>query len=91
VTEVIWKKNCIADLSPLADANGFVLILTPCNTLFFGPTRVSPPHSISIVSTTFCTVQLCDQHTDRQTDYVTCDIWPQTTDHTYPLHAGNAA
>jgi len=67
-------KGRIADLSPRADANGFVPSWSPCNTLFLGHTSVGPQNGISIGSPVLHSRPTSVWPTHRHTDHATCDI-----------------
>jgi len=64
-------KGRIADLSQLADANGFVRSSPSYNTSFVGRRWVSPKNCTSTGSR-FWTSYPYAQHTDK--DHATCDI-----------------
>jgi len=60
-------KGRIVDLSPFAAANRCVWSCLLSNTWFIGLTWFSPKWHLDRFSR-FCTVHVCDQHTDRHTE-----------------------
>jgi len=65
-------------------------ISTSSNTWFIGPILVSP-QTASVGFSRFCTVYLCDQHTDRHTDHTRYVRHLQQQAAFYALHACDAA